>query len=219
VTLEPLTPERRRAMTRRYLLDAAALVFARDGFQGATLDEVAKTAGFTKGAVYSNFKSKDDLFLALQQDWSERELAVLDQFLADNAHEPDAQLSQVRELLHSAMFSWHDTWNALYMEFVVYARHKPELLAELAAIRRRWRDFVAQLIDREYEAWGATTQYPSSHMAEISLALFAGLGYDRLVDAELVDDALLDTVLSILFQSMGIPEVHGDTAAGGNPHT
>ena len=65
MTFEPLTPDRRRAMTRQHLLDGAAIVFARNGFHGSTLDEVAATAGFSKGAVYSNFKSKDDLFLEL----------------------------------------------------------------------------------------------------------------------------------------------------------
>ena len=60
-------------MTRRHLLDAAAVVFARDGFHGASLDDVAATAGFTKGAVYSNFKSKEDLFLAVFDDHFARE--------------------------------------------------------------------------------------------------------------------------------------------------
>ena len=77
VTFEPLTAERRRAMTRQHLLDAAAIVFARDGFHGSTLDEVAATAGFTKGAVYSNFKSKDDLFLELLDDRVDRQFAVV----------------------------------------------------------------------------------------------------------------------------------------------
>src|SRR5688500_5424687 len=62
---EPLTPDRRRAMTREHLLEAAARIFSRDGFHGASLDDIAATAGFTKGAVYSNFKSKEDLLLAL----------------------------------------------------------------------------------------------------------------------------------------------------------
>jgi hypothetical protein len=53
VTFEPLTPARRQATTRQHLLEAAAIVFARNGFHGSTLDEVAATAGFTKGAVNS----------------------------------------------------------------------------------------------------------------------------------------------------------------------
>ena len=60
-------------MTRRHLLDAAATVFARQGFHGASLDDVAAVAGFTKGAVYSNFASKDDLFLAVFEDRYARE--------------------------------------------------------------------------------------------------------------------------------------------------
>ena len=68
MSIEPLTRARRREMTRRHLLDAAALVFAREGFHRASLDDVAATAGFTKGAVYSNFANKDELFLAVFED-------------------------------------------------------------------------------------------------------------------------------------------------------
>ena len=63
MAIDPLTPERRRERTRQHLIDAAVVVFGQRGFHGASLDEVAATAGFTKGAVYSNFKSKDDLFV------------------------------------------------------------------------------------------------------------------------------------------------------------
>jgi AcrR family transcriptional regulator len=216
MTLEPLTPDRRRAMTRRYLLDAAAIVFARDGFHGATLDEVAKTAGFTKGAVYSNFKSKDDLFLELHKDVADRELAVLADFLESGPHDRATQLPRVRELLRGAMFTWHDTENALFLEFVLYARHKPELKARLVAIRRQWRDFVAELIDREYEAWGARKKYPTRDMAQISLALFSGLFTEHLLDPELVADETVDTVLSLLYDTMGIgqsDDVDGPAAA------
>ena len=64
---EPLTPQRRREMTKEHLLEAAAIVFARDGFHGASLDDIAALAGFTKGAVYSNFASKEDLFFAVYE--------------------------------------------------------------------------------------------------------------------------------------------------------
>src|SRR5687767_12383789 len=56
---------RSTARTRERLLDAAAEVFAERGFAGASIDEIAVRAGHTKGAVYSNFEGKDDLFLAL----------------------------------------------------------------------------------------------------------------------------------------------------------
>ncbi len=60
-----LTRAEAQAQTRRRLLDGAAVVFARRGFHGASLEEVADEAGYSKGAVYSNFVSKEELFLAV----------------------------------------------------------------------------------------------------------------------------------------------------------
>ena len=62
---ERLNRQERKSQTRERLIDAAAQVFARQGFEAASLDEVAAAAGYTKGAVYSNFASKTDLFIAL----------------------------------------------------------------------------------------------------------------------------------------------------------
>ena len=62
------TREEKKARTRAQLIDAAATVFARRGYMAASLDEVAEEAGLTKGAVYSNFDSKEDLFEAVIDD-------------------------------------------------------------------------------------------------------------------------------------------------------
>src|SRR2546429_772270 len=63
--VEKLTPERRRELTRSTLVDAAADVFARRGFHAASLEEIAETAGFTRGAIYKNFENKEELFFAV----------------------------------------------------------------------------------------------------------------------------------------------------------
>jgi AcrR family transcriptional regulator len=204
VTFEPLTPERRRAMTREHLLRAAAIVFARDGFHGATLDQIASTAGFSKGAVYSNFNSKDDLFLALLQDRMDRQFAVTTEVLEAGSRERDDQLPRLRELINSGTFLWDDTWQMLYLEFVLYARRNPEAQEKLAAAMQRETAFVADLIAREYESVGAPPKYSPRHLAVLSLALFNGLGMAGLVDPGLVDDATLDTTLSYLYDSMGV---------------
>ncbi|MFP5380534.1 MAG: TetR family transcriptional regulator, partial [Vicinamibacteria bacterium] len=65
VPVEKLTPERRRQQTRDVLIEAATEVFARRGFEGAALEEIAETAGFTRGAIYKNFAGKEDLFFAV----------------------------------------------------------------------------------------------------------------------------------------------------------
>ena len=165
LTFEPLTPERRREMTRRHLLEAAAIVFAQKGFHAATLDEVAAAAGFTKGAVYSNFKSKDDLFLALFDDRIERQFAVTIEVLEDGSHEMTEQLPRVRELLHGGAFFWDDDWTTLYLEFVLYAMRNPEARAKLAARALRERTAVKALMEREYSNVGVAAEHSTRELA------------------------------------------------------
>lgn len=200
---EPLTPERRRAMTRQHLLEAAAIVFARHGFHGATLDEVAATAGFSKGAVYSNFKSKDDLFLELLDDRINREFAVVSEILESGSHEMAEQFPRIREMFRSDMF-WSEDFVTLWLEFVLYARRNSEARAKLAASAQRSRALVQQLIEHEYAVVGGSTNYPTHHLAAISRALFSGLGIERLVDPSAVTDDMLDTTLTFLYDAMGV---------------
>ena len=204
MTFEPLTPERRRAMTRQHLLDAAAIVFARNGFHGSTLDEVAATAGFSKGAVYSNFKNKDDLFLELFHDRVDRQFAVVSEALETDSGDPAEQFPRIRQILRSDTAPWDDSFVTLWLEFILYARRNPDAQQKLAASAQRARAQVQALIDHEYAARGASPKYPTADLAEIGMALFNGLGIDRLVDPSAVTDQILDTTLTFLFDAMGV---------------
>src|SRR5438046_10072628 len=73
---EKLTPERRRQLTIDALLDAAEVVFAKKGVGGASMEEIAAEAGFTRGAIYSNFGSKDELMLAVMDRFTDRQFAL-----------------------------------------------------------------------------------------------------------------------------------------------
>ena len=73
-----MTREQSRANTRERLLASARRAFARNGFHGASVEEIASDAGFSTGALYSNFEGKEDLFLVLMEreiDEHARELA------------------------------------------------------------------------------------------------------------------------------------------------
>jgi len=204
VSFEPLTPERRRAMTRQHLLDAAAIVFARNGFHGSTLDEVAATAGFSKGAVYSNFKNKDDLFLELFHERVDRQFAVVSEALDTGPHDQASQFPRIRQILRSDASPWDDSFVTLWLEFVLYARRNPDAQKKLAASAQRARAQVQALIEHEYEVVGAAPKYSAADLAEIGMALFNGLSIDRLVDPTAVTDQMLDTTLSFLFDAMGV---------------
>jgi AcrR family transcriptional regulator len=201
VTFEPLTPERRRAMTREHLMEAAAIVFARDGFHGATLDEVAATAGFTKGAVYSNFKSKDDLFLALLDDRIDRQFAVVTEVLDEGPDDIEEDLTRIRALFRGPFF-WSDEMGVLYLEFVLYAMRNPAAQKKLAASAERSRARIQELIEHAFEVLGKRPRYPTRELAEISHALFEGLSIDRLIDPSAVSEQIVDTTLSFMNEAM-----------------
>src|SRR5664279_3586021 len=77
----------KREVVRRRLLDAALEVFAEHGFDTANLDQVAAAAGLTKGAIYSNFTSKDDLFYAMMAEQVLARVESIRSFLAVNSAE------------------------------------------------------------------------------------------------------------------------------------
>ena len=193
-------------MTRQHLLEAAAMVFARNGFHGSTLDEVAATAGFTKGAVYSNFKSKDDLFLALLDDRIERQFALTAEVLDSGPHEAAEMLPRMRELLSPEATFWDDNWETLFLEFVLYARRNPEAAAKLADRAARERALVQQIIENEHANLGLSPEYRTRELAEISIALVGGLAIARLIDPRAVTDETLDAMLSILNRSIGVAD-------------
>lgn len=199
--VEPLTLERRREQTRDYLLAAAAQVFAERGFHGATLDEVAAVAGFTKGAVYSNFKSKDDLFLAVLESRYESGIQSLLVFLETVEGPPQAAdfLGRIAGELDEAA---SEQWGALYQEFLVYAMRNPEARQKLADLERADVEAIAALIDAERLKHGIQDVHSAEHAARFVVALMRGLLTMRLIEAGAVNESLIAAILDYLERAM-----------------
>ncbi|HLI73355.1 MAG TPA: TetR/AcrR family transcriptional regulator [Acidimicrobiales bacterium] len=204
MAIEPLTPERRRRQTREYLLQAAEQVFATRGFHGASLDEVAAVAGFTKGAVYSNFKNKEDLFLALMEFHAEQQMDALRSALAESEVTGDDDLGRFAALIRSQFSDW-GTWGRLSEEFRLYAMRNDEARAALARKEQQDIDAIAQLIEAERKRHGYDIDEPPVHLARIVVALTSGLFGMRLIDPDAVDDALVETTLSFIARAMTPP--------------
>src|ERR1700722_2235653 len=81
VSAAPSRQQARTEATRRKLLEAAEQVFARDGFEAARLEDIASLAGYTRGAFYANFQSKEDIFFALLESWVGRRIAEITSLL------------------------------------------------------------------------------------------------------------------------------------------
>lgn len=202
MSFQPLTPERRRQQTRDHLLQAAALVFAERGFHGASLDEVASAAGFTKGAVYSNFESKEDLFLALLEARYVQDMATLRGTLDATGEHPEEHLSDFAALLETQFAGEGQSWEALFLEFCVYAlRHEPA--------RERLSGFfsaditqVAALIEDERERRGERAWEPAEHVAVIVTALTRGLNLLRAVAPDAIDQEVLESAMRFVARAL-----------------
>jgi AcrR family transcriptional regulator len=167
-----MTRAERRQQTRARLLDAAGQVFARRGFHAATLDEVADAAGYTKGAVYSNFASKDELVLALLD---QHLAAQLRQVEALDAIESSEELrAALRARTEQDVAAARDV-GVLLVEFSLYAMRNPAAQAELAKRYRQLRGRLAQLITRRYARHQSAPPMPPEHLAALVLAIDAGL--------------------------------------------
>ena len=200
-TIEPLTQERRRQLTRDHLLAAAAQVFAERGFHGATLDEVARVAGFTKGAVYSNFKSKDDLFLALFKTNYEREMAQIVSTLESSTVPPVDRLSDFVPLI--PLGDEQDTKAALlYVEFWLYAARNSEAQEQMAAIDDEAVRSLAELL-RTTRAHDLTPLEDPERVAQIIHVLFHGISFLRATRPELVDSELLRVAIEFVARGLG----------------
>jgi AcrR family transcriptional regulator len=202
MALEPLTPERRREQTREYLLRAAAEVFAERGFHGASLDQVAAVAGFTKGAVYSNFKNKDDLFLALLESIQQREMDALHATLEASDILPEARLPDFVGLIRAQTTELGADWNKLYQEFVLYAMRNPGARKKLAAFDKASIERVARLIEAERTRHGITTPIHTEHVASIIVALFHGINLMQGLDVQGVDESFLEDVIAFLARGL-----------------
>ena len=185
--LEPLTPDRRRAMTREHLLAAAADVFASRGYHGATLDEVAETAGFTKGAVYSNFASKEDLFLALTQRREEQLIAAFEG-AASRDLDPAELVQSLRGVYAGSDIEERDRNWRLWTEFMLYSLRDEQAHAKLVDEQRVGFALVVDLVKRQCERSAVKPSIPVELIARIYIALFSGLWQQQALDPESVDD-------------------------------
>jgi AcrR family transcriptional regulator len=185
-----------RAETRDRILRAAGDVFTSRGYDGASVDQVAAAAGLTKGAVYSSFSGKDELFFALVADRLDQRLAVV----ADGA----AGQRDLRQLFDdaeddlAALFTTQRDWHLLFIECWVRAVRDPERRAEWARQRRAARAVIADFFERHAAAAGEPLSAPAADLALAAMALSNGLAMEYIADPESADPGLFAETLARL---------------------
>jgi AcrR family transcriptional regulator len=185
-----------RAQTRRRILDAAATAFAECGIATTSITDITAAAGLTKGAVYSNFASKDELVLAIMEErLVERMLDATAAFdeLADTGDAAREAGLRLLQAVHADA-----AWHRLFLEYWGLAMRDEQIHAGLAARRQALRDAIAGAIERAADARGLTLPLSPTNLAVAILALSNGLAVEAGTDPEAVPPELFGDLLSLL---------------------
>ncbi|OMC34279.1 TetR family transcriptional regulator [Mycolicibacterium fortuitum] len=195
--VKPARTRPTRDEVRDRILDAALKVFAAEGFAGATIDAIGHAAGFTKGAVYSNFESKDELFLALLDRQFESRGALIATAL-DSGHGDTAAIAS--ELSRSTLDSIHEQneYQIVLMEYWLRAIRDPQLRERLVARRRAAADQALHIVEQ------AGTTLPAQQLpalAQLVVTIISGIATEEVLQPGTIDIATLTQLFTALLES------------------
>ncbi len=213
--------QQRTQVTKARLLDAAYHVFTRDGFEAARIEDIAADAGYTRGAFYAHFKTKEDLFFALLEQKAAAHIEELRAAL-EVCRDDDEKLARLREFYVSK--SAQREWSILVLEFKLYALRRRRKRARLAEVHRRIRGAVQVRIQASIAAPLKTTEdVPDASRAALESALTA-LVLERAYDPKRVSEAQARELLGQIFDALvcpaptAAPDARGGAAKLPNSH-
>ena len=194
------TRAEQREDTRRRLLDAARRVFLRRGFHGASLDLVADEAGFTKGAVYSRFASKADLFLALLDERITTRIAEMEEAAARTRDPRDLGAAIGRQW--DVKLAQDEEWSLALIEFRVHAARDATLNRRYDAAHTRFLDAIAGMIEREWQEAGEAPAVAAADIARAAVAMGTGAVLERAADPAGFPKHLTETMQRALVRGL-----------------
>jgi AcrR family transcriptional regulator len=186
---------------REALLRAAAEVFAERGFREASVEEIAERAGYSKGALYWHFDSKDDLFFALMDESVHAPTREMIALLESAPPEQDMSIEASRRFVE--LLNGQRELLLLEQEYWSQAARDPWLRARYVTHRDALRRALAKALDVRLQHLGAPRlDTAAEEMATIMLGLGAGLARERLIDPEAVPEGLLGKALVLLYRGV-----------------
>lgn len=195
--VERWTRERRIEHTRALLLDAAEEVFAEKGFMAASLDDIAHTAGYTKGAIYKHFATKEELFLAVSDRYWRRYFDNFAEVMSTAGEIGAHELDEIAERWRQLSRDRGPEHAALGYEFTLYLLRNPDARERVAAKRSEVVAAFEKFIVDGIERLGAAMLIPASTFAQILIATT-----DSVVLASQLDDVDLYRPMLEMYMSV-----------------
>jgi AcrR family transcriptional regulator len=198
----PKTQAERTAETRTRLIEAAEKIFARDGFQAAKLEEIASEAGYTRGALYANFESKEELFIALIGHETERRMAIAQSVVSNLTSQSSSQTARYQALRGGYLRSMmNQTWNILFIEFKLFVLRHPELKSQVTEMQTKAFATVAQTLEQIFAC--SDSKPPVSPLAAgMALAALANtLGIDLMI-GDALSQKEMEKLLNLFYDAL-----------------
>ena len=189
----------RTETTKRKLLAAAKRIFAQDGFEAARLEDIAAGAGYTRGAFYANFDSKEDIFFALLEEWVRERIESVTAALRQHKN-PFEKLAALRK--HYAGVAKDRRLVLISLEFKLFALRHPEAHARLRDRHRRIRASWGELLSELLRPLGRKLPIKNPAASACLGALAQGLLLEHLVDPKTLSDDDVRHVLGLFFDSI-----------------
>src|SRR5258706_15186396 len=184
------------------LFEAAARVFEEQGIGGASIETIAAAAGFTRGAFYSNFKSKDELIIAMLEDHVEQSIRRIHDLLTRHKN-----LADFIDALKTMDRSKQDPLGRsplLHMEMILFVARAEKRRPELAKRLRARRKLIADIVETTAKNSNRNTLLNPGWVGAVVLALEDGFRLHRLIDPETPADSFLRAI-GDLQRAIGIP--------------
>jgi AcrR family transcriptional regulator len=189
------TRKQQQTETREALLRSAARLIRERGMDGASIEEIAADAGYTKGAFYANFKSKEELFLTMLDENFGAEIDRMDEALSGRG-DPGEEVRHAAE--EFTRYLADPEWPLLYFQFAAQAARDEDFRQELATRCRAMRGRMEKVLERWSADFAAEPPIPLKDLATITDIMATGYIAERTTDPEIREE-LLPTMMGLFF--------------------
>lgn len=185
----PKSPTKRRPLTQAALTESAWALFTEKGFHTTSISDIVERAGLTRGAFYSNYRDKEEIFLALYDAHADRLLADL-RDAAAQAEPGDNPIDAIQSRI-AGRTDEERQWFLVSMEFTLHAARNPQLARQLAAHENRVTQGMTEVLSEALTRTRRTPTIPTDDLARLLTAVFEGLTALQLIHGSTYDAAHL----------------------------
>ncbi len=194
-----LTRKEQQARTRSALLQSATRVLAEKGLHRASIDDITSDAGFTKGAFYANFKSKEELFLVMLDEHFAERLAAVERLAS--GEEALAQRAARAGQDFTDALRGNEEWCRLFLEFTSHATRHDGFRKEFKARTDALRGQIAAIYSQRAAEVGFEPPISPELIARMVFSMAHGVAIDQLLDDETPED-LFGSMLLLVFAGL-----------------